>query len=70
MLVGVYPFPEKNQIVIVYHVKATGDIRVNEELHSVKLFSKEELKDWPFGQEKLQGWPFGCGWAIRDWLNK
>ena len=67
-LVGIYPFEPENQIILVYHVKAYGDILINEELHSVKIFSRQELKDLPFGQEKLDGWPFGCGWAITDWL--
>ena len=46
------------------------DFVLNDELDSIKIFTREELKKWPFGQEKLDGWPFGCGWAIRDWLNK
>lgn len=68
-LIGVYPFSERNQIILVYHIKAEGDIVLNDELDSIKLFTKEELKKWPFGQETLEGWPFGCGWAMRDWLN-
>ena len=68
-LIGVYPFKERNQIILVYHVKAEGEIVLNDELDSIKIVTKEELKAWPFGQEKLSGWPFGCGWAIRDWLN-
>lgn len=69
-LIGVYPFTERNQIILVYHIKAEGEIVLNDELDSIKIFTKEELKKWPFGQEKLDGWPFGCGWAIRDWLSK
>jgi ADP-ribose pyrophosphatase YjhB (NUDIX family) len=69
-LVGIYPFGERNQIIMVYHVEARGDIALNDELHSFKLFSRQELQKWPFGQEKLDGWPFGCGWAIRDWLEQ
>lgn len=68
-LIDVYPYEENNQIIIVYHVYATGNIILNEELDSYKIYAKEELKNWPFGQDKLKGWPFGCGWAIRDWLN-
>lgn len=67
-LVGNYPFVSQNQIILVYHLVASGEIVMSKELDSVKLFSKKELEEWPFGQEKLNGWPFGCGWAIRDWL--
>ncbi len=69
ILVGAYPYTEKNQIVLVYHVKANGKIVLNDEIAEIKVLTKDELGKWPFGQEKLPGWPFGCGWAIRDWLN-
>lgn len=69
-LVNIYPFNERNQIIIVYHVHAEGEIKLNDELDSFKIFTRNELKCWPFGQDKLKGWPFGCGWAIRDWLYK
>ncbi len=69
-LIDVYPFNECNQIIIVYHLEATGDVMLNEELNAFKYFTRNELQGWPFGQEKLKGWPFGSGWAIRDWLNK
>lgn len=68
-LVGIYPFEQRNQIILVYHVQAEGDIFINNELHSFKIFSRQELRNWPFDQDKLDGWPFGCGWAIKDWLN-
>lgn len=68
--VGVYPFLERNQIILVYHVKAEGNFKLNEEIDSIRQYTREELKGWPFGQEKLEGWPFGAGWAIRDWLQQ
>ena len=68
-LVGIYPFEQRNQIILVYHVQAYGVILTNEELHSAKIFSRDELRNWPFGQDKLDGWPFGSGWAITDWLK-
>lgn len=49
-LVGIYPFEERNQVIMVYHVEANGDIALNDELHSFKLFSRQELQKWPFGQ--------------------
>ena len=69
-LVGVYPSFTPNQIVLVYHVIAEGEVSLNHELDAFRYYSREELKGWPFGQDKLKGWPFGAGWAIRDWLQK
>ena len=37
-LVGIYPFEKRNQIIMVYHVEAHGDIALNDELRSFKLF--------------------------------
>lgn len=69
-LVGVYPYTERNQIVLVYHVRAEGSIVLGEEIDQVRVLSREELRGWPFGQDQMPGWPFGAGWAIRDWLDK
>ena len=66
---GCYPYPEENQIILVYYVKGDGVIKLGEELQSYQIFSLKSLKNWPFGMDKMQGWPFGCGWAIRDWLE-
>lgn len=68
-LFGVYPSHTPNQIVLVYYVRAEGEVRLNHELDAFRLYSREELKGWPFGQDKLKGWPFGAGWAIKDWLT-
>jgi NAD+ diphosphatase len=59
-LVGVYPFPPMNQVIIAYHVRATGEIQVGEELAEVKLVPIE----------KLRPWPFATGDAVREWLAK
>ena len=58
-LIGVYPFQQLNQIIIGYHVTATGDITLNEELDRYKLVAPQECV----------AWPTGTGYALRDWLR-
>jgi len=58
-LIGVYPFERLNQIIIGYHVQATGIIALNEELDRYKLVAPEECV----------AWPTGTGHALRDWLR-
>ena len=57
-LVGVYPFTRNNEVLIVYHVQARGEIVLNEELAEYRLIAPE----------KLRPWPQGTGPALRDWL--
>ena len=57
-LIGVYPFERMNQVIIGYHLTATGTITLNEELDSFKLVSPEDCLVWPLG----------TGYALRDWL--
>lgn len=56
--VGLYPFAQANQLLIVYFVQAEGELRLNEELAAYKLIPREKLKPWAFG----------TGPAVRDWL--
>lgn len=58
-LIGVYPSEKMNQIIIGYHVEASGEIELNEELDDFKLV--------PFNQ--CVAWPTGTGYALRDWLR-
>jgi len=58
-LIGVYPFERLNQVIIGYHVKASGTITLNEELDRYKLLSPEDCV----------AWPTGTGFALRDWLQ-
>lgn len=58
-LVGVYPFTQKNQVIIAYHVEVNGEISPGEEL--------AEYKTVPI--DKLKPWNFGTGIAVRDWLE-
>jgi NAD+ diphosphatase len=58
-LIGVYPFERMNQVIIAYHVAATGTVALNEEL--------DDYKHVPF--ERCRVWPAGTGLALRDWLR-
>jgi len=57
-LVGVYTFEQRNEVIIAYHVRAHGEVRLGEELAQWKVIAKE----------KLRPWPFGTGLAVSDWL--
>ncbi len=59
-LVGNYGFTEKNQVLMVYHVEVTGEIRLNGELAEFKRVVPDELIPWPKG----------TGPAVRDWMAR
>lgn len=59
VLIGVYPFQRKHEILIAFHVKATGEIRLNEELAEFRLIEAD----------KLRPWESGTGLAVSDWLR-
>lgn len=56
--VGNYSFLEQNQLLIVFHVVASGTVALGEELADYKLQDHAEVKPWPQG----------TGPALRDWL--
>ena len=57
--VGHYAFPRMNQIIIAYHVPATGAIALSEELIEYKRIEPGNARYWPGG----------TGLALRDWLR-
>jgi NAD+ diphosphatase len=58
---GVYTFYQRNELIMAYHVRATGEIRMDEEeLQAYKLVPIPKLKPWPFG----------TGVAVKAWLEK
>jgi NAD+ diphosphatase len=57
-LIGAYPFPEMNQVIIAYHVRAHGEMQIGDEIAGVKAVPPD----------KLRSWPLGTGLAVRDWL--
>lgn len=58
-LVGAYGFEQMNQVIIAYHLEATGEIKLNEELDDYKLMEKSEIKPWDMG----------TGLALKDYLK-
>lgn len=58
-LIGVYEFMKKNEVIIAYHVKASGEIRLSEELLEFRLIAPE----------KLRPWNAGTGHAMADWMR-
>ena len=58
-LVGVYDFQRMNQVIIAYHARAQGEVRLSPELAEYRMF---DLKD-------LICWPAGTGYALGDWLR-
>ncbi len=57
--IGFYTFKRMNQVIMAYHVKATGDVILEDELDEVKIV--------PF--EKVKTWPAGTGLALKDFLE-
>lgn len=58
--VGHYSFKRMNQLILAYHVKAKGEI----------ILDQEEIDDYklvPF--DKVKTWPAGTGRALRDFLE-
>jgi len=59
-MIGIYPYIENNQVIIAYHVSASGDIKLGEELAEVISLPPE----------KVRPWGFGAGPAVKDWLDR
>ena len=58
-LIGVYEFIRKNELIIAYHVQASGEIRLSPELVEYRLVAPEKLKPWRAG----------TGYAMADWMR-
>ena len=58
--VGYYSFFEMNQLILAFHVRATGSVALGEELSEVRYVSPDRLRPWPFG----------TGHAVKDWLER
>ena len=58
--IGVYPFPMRNELIMAWHVRATGEITLDAELEDYKILPAE----------KLRPWPMGTGLAVADWLAR
>ncbi|MCA1324843.1 NUDIX domain-containing protein [Herbaspirillum sp. alder98] len=58
-LIGVYEFIRKNELIIAYHVRATGVIRLSPELLEYRLSDPADMRPWPAG----------TGHAVADWMR-
>jgi len=58
-LVGVHDFQRMNQVLITYHARAHGTVRLSAELAEYKLLAPEQVRCWPAG----------TGLALADWLR-
>jgi NADH pyrophosphatase NudC (nudix superfamily) len=58
--IGYYSFFVANQLILAYHVKASGQIEIGDELDEIKFVLPQELKPWSHG----------TGPAVKDWLEK
>ena len=59
-LIGVYEFMRKNELIIAYHVKASGSIRLSPELLEYRLVAPPDLRPWHAG----------TGYAVADWMRR
>ena len=58
-LIGVYEFIRKNELIIAYHVRASGQISLSPELVDYRLYAFEDVLCWPAG----------TGYALADFLT-
>jgi NADH pyrophosphatase NudC (nudix superfamily) len=58
-LIGVYDFQRMNQVIIAYHARCEGEVRLSPELVDYRLFTPDKVKCWPAG----------TGYALADWLR-
>lgn len=56
--IGHYAFELRNQVIFAYHIQAEGEIRLGDELESIKALLPEEIRPWSVG----------TGPALKDWL--
>jgi len=58
-LIGAYPFARMNQVIIAYHMRASGEI----------VLDASELQGYKaVPVDKLRPWDFGTGAAVKDFL--
>ena len=58
-LIGNYIFERKNEIMLCYHVVATGEITLSPELIDYRRYKPHELRPWPRA----------TGFAVADWMT-
>ncbi len=58
-LIGAYAFQRMNQVIIAYHARCRGDVKLSPELVDYRLFAYDQVRCWPAG----------TGYALADWLR-
>ena len=58
-VIGNYIFDRKNEVMLCYHVVATGEVRLGPELSEYRRYKPHELKPWPRA----------TGLAVADWMT-
>jgi len=57
--IGNYIFERKNEVMLCYHVVATGEVRLGEELSDYRRYKPADLRPWPRA----------TGLAVADWMR-
>jgi NADH pyrophosphatase NudC (nudix superfamily) len=57
--IGNYIFERKNEVMLCYHVVATGEVRLGSELVEYRRYRPEDLRPWPRA----------TGLAVADWMT-
>ena len=57
--IGNYIFERKNEVMLCYHVVATGGIRLSAELSDYRRYKPDQLRPWPRA----------TGLAVADWMT-
>jgi len=57
--IGSYPFEQKNEVMLCYHVVVTGVIRLGDELSEYRRYKPHALRPWPRA----------TGLAVADWMT-
>jgi NADH pyrophosphatase NudC (nudix superfamily) len=58
-IIGNYIFERKNEVMLCYHVVATGEIQLSPELIDYRRYQPHELRPWPRA----------TGFAVADWMK-
>lgn len=58
-LIGVHEFLRMNQVIITYHARCHGEVRLSPELAEYKLFAPQDIRCWRAG----------TGLALAQWLR-
>jgi NAD+ diphosphatase len=58
-IIGNYIFERKNEVMLCYFAKCTGEVKLSPELADIKRYQPHELRPWPRA----------TGFAVADWMR-